>query len=395
MRWLRRRLPGVLLPALLLVSGTAFAADLAVRIIEPAPGLPVHGRVTVAAEVTGDAPVEKVLFFVDGSLAAEALVPPWERVVEVGQENADHEFRVVAYAASGDRAGATISTAAIAVDDAIDIELQQLYVTATRGGRRVLELNAEDFEVLDDGVSQKLVTFARGEVPITAVLLLDVSESMVGGRLDSALGGARAFIEGMRGLDEAKVVLFSDRLRRSVPFTAEKDVLVAALDGVTADGGTAVNDFLYMSLDLLDERQGRKVVVLFSDGADVHSALSMDTVVKKARTSSALVYWIHLQEAGGDEPPSFSSSWRDRDANADEFKMLEQAVNRSGGRAEILSSPEQIGPAFREIIAELREQYVLGFYPSRSRNDGSWHDVDVRVRGMGVRVRHRGGYLDN
>lgn len=384
-----------LLPALVVVFlASPLAAEVAVRIVEPSPGIPVHGRVTIAAEVTSGEPIEQVLFFVDGALAAEALVPPWERTVDVGEENADHEFRVVAYVASGDRASSTVSTAAIAVDDAIDIELRQLYVTALRSGGRVLELTAGDFQVFDDDVPQKLVTFARGEVPITAVLLLDVSESMVGERLSAALGGAQAFIDGMRDLDEAKVVLFSDRVRRAVPFTGDKARLSSALDNVVADGGTAVNDFLYMGLDLLDERHGRRVVVLFSDGADVHSALSMRTVVEKARTSTALIYWIHLQESGGDEPPSFTSSWRDQQANAAEFDLLAKAVERSGGRAEILTSANRIGPAFAEIMAELREQYVLGYYPSTSRHDGSWHEVDVRARGTGVKLRHRGGYYD-
>jgi Ca-activated chloride channel family protein len=277
----------------------------------------------------------------------------------------------------------------------LDLERQQLYVTVSRSGGRDLELSREDFQIVDNGETQRLVTFERGEVPMTAVVLLDASESMQGLRLPKALEGAKVFLRGLRELDQAMVLLFSDRLLRATSFASDPAVLTAALTGVTIQGGTAVNDHLYLALKHLEAQPGRPVVVLFSDGIDVHSALPMREVLWKLGRSQALLYWILLEgegKAGGD---TISSAWRNGEANKEEAALLRQAVEQSGGQVYPIARPEELVPAFAEILAELRDQYVLGYYPSSLRHDGSWHRVKVEAKPLGVRVRHRGGYVDD
>jgi VWFA-related protein len=89
------------------------------------------------------------------------------------------------------------------------------------------------------------------------------------------------------------------------------------------------------------------------------------------------------------------SSWRDEEMVADSLEALEQIVEESGGRALEVASVEDVGPAFAEILAELREQYALGYYPDPRRNDGSWRKVEVDLAGgRGLRVRTRAGYVD-
>ena len=140
----------------------------------------------------------------------------------------------------------------------------------------------------------------------------------------------------------------------------------------------------------------RFVHAVFSDGSDAHSALPMDEVLHKARTSQALIYWIYLIEEGEDPggAPQHFNAWRDIPAHEREFRTLRKTVGESGGRIEVVDSPDQLATAFAGILAELREQYVLGYYPSNRRNDGAWHNVRVRVRGDGLVVRARDGYLD-
>ena len=111
---------------------------------------------------------------------------------------------------------------------------------------------------------------------------------MQGERLEAVRRGAKAFLDGMKPADEAMLALFSDRLLRFTPFPSDKKALDASIAGTPAAGGTAVNDFLYLSLKLLDARQGQRVVVLFSDGSDVHSVLPASDVLWKARAGQSL-----------------------------------------------------------------------------------------------------------
>ena len=368
-----------------------------VAILQPGPFAPVFGAVEVELGVTAAEPVVRAELFVDDVRVAVLESPPWRVTVDVGEDNRPHRFRAVVHTASGGVGTMELETPAIRVDDVVDLPLRQLYVTVERSGERVTYLDRDAFTVIDDGDRQTLVTFESGDAPLTAVILVDSSESMAGERLAAALEGAQAFAGGMRSLDEAKVMLFSDRLLRSTPFTGDSDALGTALVGARADGGTALTDHFYAALKLLDGRQGRRVVVVLSDGSDVHSVLGMKDVLWKVRRSQAMVYWIELADQRTDAsglPTSFASSWRGAEENAAELETLRQVVGESGGRISTIGSIHQIDDAFSGILRELREQYVLGYYPTGATGDGEWRDVDVEVSGFGNRVRAREGYVD-
>lgn len=372
----------------LLFAGAA-GAQVAVRILSPAPDQPVFGPVEVKVGVQARERVERVEVFVNGKLVGSAKAPPFRVNVDVGDDNIRREFRAVAYTASGASGADSLVTVPVAIMDEMDLKLRALFVSVVRGGARDLNLGEGDFEIFDNGVKQDIVTFGRDELPLTAVLLLDTSESMREKELEAVRRGAKAFLDGMKSSDEAMLALFSDRLLRLTPFTSEKAALGANLAGVKSAGGTAVNDFLYLSLKALDMRQGQRVVVLFSDGSDVHSVLPAADVLWKARAGQSLIYWIQL----GGKHKSFTSSWRDYESNDREYENLEKAVKESGGRILPIERAEELESAFRNILQELRQQYALGYYPSNAKGDGSWHKIDVNVRGFG-RVRTREGYAD-
>ncbi len=382
--------------ALALSAAAATAQE--VVIVSPPEGLPLFGVVDVAVEVRSPSAVERVEFVVDGTLVEVDRSAPYRATADLGEANTEHRIRAVAYGAGGPIGEAALSSPRYGVDETLEVELRQLYVSLQRAGRSG-HLGRGDFEIIDDGKRQEIVTFELGDVPLTAVLLLDTSASMAGGRLGAALAGARVFVDGMQALDEAKVVLFADRVIRTTPFAGEPTVLEASLASGDPIGGTAVNDYLYASLKLLDTRQGRRVVVLFTDGVDVHSLLSAEEVLWKAQRSQAVIYWLFLQEAGEGKGPreadaAFNSAWRDYETNQREMSLLKQAIEQSGGRIEELASVDELDGAFAGILRELREQYVLGYYPSDRRHDGSWHRIEVNVTG-GTRVRTREGYVDD
>lgn len=408
-RFLPRFLPWFLswfLSCLCLQLGTATVVwgaeerqPITVSLDRPDPFETAFGPVEIEAVVVADEPLERVVFYVDGIVVGQLEEPPWLWHTDLGDDVSEHRFEVIAHGVSGDTGRGGLTTPGLRVDEELAVQLQQLYVTVSRNGQRVLGLAAEDFAIIDDRLRQEMVTFARGDIPFTAAVLVDASRSMAGDKLRSALRGAEAFFGGMQRLDEGNLLVFSDRILHASPFTTFADVLTAGLGQVEAQGGTSLNDHLYLALQQLEARQGRRVVILLSDGVDSHSVLSMSDVLLSARRSQALIYWLRLpyrqgQAVAEDSLPSLTTAWRNTASYRREYDLLRRTVTESGGRILTLGTLQEIEPAFNEILTELREQYVLGYYPSQVRGDGSWHRVQVRLRPEDVEVRSRDGYLD-
>lgn len=367
------------------------ADPILVWITSPSPDQALFGPALFAADVTSREELDRVDFLVNDRVVGSCTEPPYAVEIDLGERNVDRKFTVIAYGAWGGVGATTTTVSSLEIDENVEIALRQLYVTVEIDGERVLNLGREKFVVFDKGDRRRLITFERGDVPISAVLLLDASESMKGAPLQAALDGSRSFLSRMNALDQSMVVLFSDRTLGATRFTNDQQELMDGLQGAVASGGTALNDYLYSGLRLLDHVQGRRVVILLSDGADVLSALRMQDVLWKVRRSDALIYWIrHEENLSG----QFSSSWRDFEANEKEREGLERAIKESGGRILTIANLSQIELAFEEVMNELRAQYVLGYYPSRRARDGSWRPVRVSVDEPHVRVRFRAGYVD-
>lgn len=384
-------------PALLLALGLPVTAAVAfgargpeVAIVKPDVGDVAFGSITIEAEIyPPDAPIDRVEFYVDFRLIDVRKGPPWRIEADVGEANAEHHVEVVAHPAIGEPVSDRVTTRAIRVDSTLDVRLRQLYVTVTRDGGRVLDLERRDFQILDDRRPQRMVTFERGDVPFTAVLLVDASTSMTGGQLATAVAGARSFTGQMRPLDEAKLVLFSDRRLAETAFSNVGALFELGLSGLEAGDGTALNDALFLALQRLRLRQGRRVIVLLSDGVDVESVLSMGQVQQVARQSQAVVYWIRTGGRAGGE----LSIWRNEASSLREKELLAETVHESGGRVVEIDSIDGVGPAFADVLAELRGQYVLGYYPEPEPAPGAWRAVEVKVGRPGVNVRAPAGYL--
>jgi len=367
-------------------------APVPVTIIQPTSQQAVFGEIEIAAVVDTEAEIDRVEFFVNDRLVAQLVHPPYRALIDVGEENIDRVFRAVAYGAWGGRGFSTVETKPVEFVEEVEVALKQVYVTITRSGNPVTDLQPEDFTVIDNGDRRELVTFERGDVPLTAVLLVDASESMKKGYIEATSNGSRAFLTRMNPLDQAMLMLFCDRTLAATPFSQQTDELLRPLIGTPYVGGTALNDHLYAALKVLDRQQGRRVVILLSDGRDVLSTLRMEDVLWKVHRSDAVVYWIRLLKRGRG---SFSSAWRDFKENSREQDDLERAVKQSGGRIVALAGIDEIEGAFDDIMTELREQYVIGYYPVDRSNDGRWRPVKIKVDAFGAKVRYSTGYIDN
>ena len=392
-----RRWAGALIAGALLAGPVE--ASLFVEIRSPSPTTPIFDEVEILAIVLSADPVERGEFFLDAHHVGTVTSPPYRLVVDVGPENVHREFRVVAHTVTGESASAQVETVPLQIDLVHDATLQQLYVTVEdRAGRRVLDLPREAFSVTDMGRRQEIVSFERGDVPLTAALLVDASLSMRGEPLRKALRGAGVFLERMKPLDEAMLLLFSDRIVRATPFHGDATVLTSHLQGVEAESGTALNDHIYLALNRLEEHQGRRVAILLTDGIDVESTLRTEELVFLARRSQAMLYWLQLDRELAPTRIRHSSAWRTEEEHRREYRDLERLVEASGGRILPIESLDGVGPALEEIMSELRAQYVLGYYPAVQEGRGTWHPVRVSVSGGGLfgglRVRTTQGYLE-
>lgn len=394
---MRRPLRKLLPLSALLVSLAALAAaqgrQLSVTMISPTPGQPVFGETELRADVRGSR-IQRVEFYLDGLRVGVVENPPYRLLVDAGQENTEHNIEVVAYDAAGNTATASVRTGAIQSDMQVEVALRQLFVNVERNEQPVPNLQKEDFSLTDDGERHEIVTFARGDIPFTAVIAVDGSGSMSGDRLQTALDGARSFARSMKRLDECKLIVFTDRVLRETPFTSTPTILTLGLENLKAQGGTALNDTLYLALKRLQPRTGRKVVIVLSDGIDVDSVLSMERVQALARIDSVVVYWIQVQQGDYEIPAIFSSWWRDADQHQRELTLLRRTVNDSGGRILTVRDIKQVPQALARLLQELRDQYVIGYYPSKTRGSGAWHDLDVNVRSTGAKVRTQRGYVE-
>ena len=359
----------------------------------------------VEVELARPHDIDRVEVWLDGVLVADLAKGEVQIEVDFGQENRPARLEVRAFSGRELRGSDERRFTPIQVHEKVDLELQQIYVTVTDRGRRVLDLERGAFRIFDEGKRQDIVTFAHGNVAFTAVLLLDVSGSMRGLQLEHARAGAAAFVGGMLPHDEVMLLAFADRIRLATGFESGPAGLLARLEPLEAGEGTAVLDHLYLSLVRLERRQGRRVVILLSDGGDLHSGVAPQDLAELGRLSQALVYWVRLDPpsiASGSAGGSFAmqtrrfpmTSWRSARDSEKVFKELQNLVERSGGRVVPVTQGSDIERAFSEILSELREQYALGYYADPRHDDGRWRDVRTEIKNKRYRVRARSGYVD-
>ncbi len=387
------------LVALVYLGLAGGAGALEVHILSPAAE-PTFGRAEVVVEIgpTGEAEatVETVEVLLDGRLVERLDKPPYRLEVDFGQENVAHQLLARAIAGGRILGEATRVIPAIKVDEVIDLDLQQLYVTVTRGGAHAPNLQKKEFRITDRGKPQDIVTFETGNIPFTAVLLFDASGSMRGRNLRLALQGAHTFLNGLRKHDEASLMTFADRLLSQTPFGNTDNLFEEPLRQAKASDGTALLDHLYLALLRLEQRQGRRVLILLSDGWDLHSVIRPEQLRRLARLSQTIIYWIRPAENAPEGmhylPPL--SAWRSPQAGLRQRAKLGGIIKSSGGRTTTIESMGDVNLRLREILQELRQQYALGYYPDPTLNDGSWREVRIKLLSPGLQARTRDGYVD-
>jgi len=250
-------------------------------------------------------------------------------------------------------------------------------------GRLVTTLEQDDFSVSESGRVQPITQFARDRVPVSLALVLDISDSMRGPRMDDARAALLQFVDDLLDVeDEAAFLVFNHETRLLVGWTLDRAPLREALDGVRPTGGTAIYDAINHVLPMFaDRRHPRGAIVLVSDGADTASDTAVVDLKQQLGRSDVFLYGIAV------DSPNVRSAAR---INPQVFRELSA---QSGGYAEIVSSTKEIAPAAARIAEELNAQYMLGYTPT-TPGDGRYRSIRVTVGdGEGYTVRARRGVV--
>jgi VWFA-related protein len=384
----RRRILSSLL-LLLLAGGLCATALLAqdpqrrrgfsIEITQPANQEVVFGKTKIAAKVKIEDPglVDRVEFVVGDEVIFVDREPPYECYHDFGEAQRSWIIRVVAY----HKEGVTVSDASItrrlrfATIERVNRVI--LWVTATDGdGNLITDLTRDDFEVYEDDAQQNVIDFYREDRPITMAILLDTSGSMQE-KIKEVHRAAGSFVETLREEDRSLIIDFDDKVFLIQDLTNDHDALKEAIESTEPLGATAIYDALHAAYRKIGQIEGRKVVILLSDGEDTASQFGFKRVLEEAKTNNTMIFSIGLGIEGG----------------TPRREVLKEFSEVTGGRYFYVKKAGQLGDTYQRIAEELRAQYYLTYSTTNEDWDGHWIKIRVESKRPGVKIRARRGYF--
>jgi VWFA-related protein len=269
-----------------------------------------------------------------------------------------------------------------------DVEEVVLNCTVLEGSKLVPDLKKENFQVLEDGVKQALISFQHTDLPVSIALVVDNSGSMSRKR-PSVNKSALDLIAASNPQDEAFVVNFSDEAFIDQEFTSDVNKLRDGLSHIESRGGTALYDAVAASADKLvaDAKRPKQVLILITDGEDNASTLNLEQTIRRVQQlSGPVIYSIGL--LFGDEMSHAEVKQARR--------ALEMLSSETGGMAFFPKNIEQVDQIAAEVARDIRNQYTLGYHSTKPTTEPGFRRVEVTASGKGegkLTVRTRTGYF--
>jgi VWFA-related protein len=264
------------------------------------------------------------------------------------------------------------------------IELTTITATVVdKDGQFVTGLPRDVFEVYEDNQRQTITQFTNERVPVGLGVLLDISDSMFGARIQDARAAVDRFLfELLDPSDQFFLLAFNHQPHVLTTWTNTLNDVRGALERLKPQGGTAVYDAVVDALPILANRtRQRAAIVIISDGADTASTATLRDVRSALLRSDAFAYAIAI-DSPGRQPINTRVN----------PQALREITNETGGRTEVVHTSAELTSATARIADELNSQYVFG-YTSPKGADGQFHSIRVRIRGGEYRVRARNGYV--
>ena len=268
-------------------------------------------------------------------------------------------------------------------------------------GKYLLHLTQKDFRLYEENTQQEITNFASIEVPVNIVLMIDTSRSTKF-KIEDIQRAATTFVEQLRPTDRVLVVSFDDKVRVQSEFTSDRNTLKQAIAKTKTGTGTKLYEAVNLVMSQkLKAMQGRKAIVLFTDGVDTESKYgagkqSMFDVEKNEVIVYPIQYDTMADVAAILNGDNQSQKLISSQPTTEEFllatRYLRGLALRSGGRVHQAETLANVNEAFALIAEELRHQYSLGYYPSQEGRPGEFRRVRVEVMQPHRNVRARDGY---
>ncbi|HEY0874865.1 MAG TPA: VWA domain-containing protein [Vicinamibacterales bacterium] len=274
-------------------------------------------------------------------------------------------------------------------------------VAVTSGGTPVTGLTARNFELKDMDVKQQIEIVSFADVPISLLLVLDVSSSVTGDRLSQLKDAAGAAVDALRPGDQAALLTIRDRVTLEIGWTSDRTALRRHIDGMVARGWTALHDAVFSAIAFREDAVGRVLILIFSDGADTASWLDARRVIEAARQSDVVITAVSAMQrarpTGGREARDFFGldanlrRWFERDPTLFPYAFLQAIAGETGGTLLHVSNDKEIASAFENTVAAFKTRYLLTYTPEGVDRPG-WHPISVRLVGRRGEVTARRGY---
>ena len=275
----------------------------------------------------------------------------------------------------------------------VEVEKVRLVLVPTkvadRKGRIVRNLAREDFTLREDHIPQTIHFFSvEGATPVSIAFMLDVSGSMrMSGKLEAAKEAIRYFVDALRPQDRFALICFADeQVAWVTEFTSDRDRFLSRLAVQAGYGQTALHDAVAAAPGLVEASgDGKKAIVLITDGVDNASVITLDEAAEAARRASVPIYTIGFSSLPTDLVPEH----RELRTN---FQVLDLFSEETGATAYAVHDPDELKEAVARIDEELRFQYLIGYKPTRSRWDGRYRSIQLETRKSRYVVSTRRGY---
>jgi Ca-activated chloride channel family protein len=280
---------------------------------------------------------------------------------------------------------ATLALSAQDIPLRIDVKLVNVFVNVTDAtGAIVGGLTSDDFAISEDGRPQKIAFFERqSELPLNLTLAIDTSGSVKKDRAQETDAAHRFVHALMRPQDQMSLLEFATEVRELTPFTNKIARIDHGLDSLRGDYATALYDAIYLGADRLGKKDGRKVLVLVSDGGDTAKNTTYAQALEEALRNEVMIYSII-------DVPIEASAGRDLGGEHALITLAEQ----TGGKSFYVSEGG-LSKAFERVSEDLRTQYLLGYYPHHQEPGRTFHRLQVtvpRAASEAFNIRNRTGY---
>ena len=297
-------------------------------------------------------------------------------------------------AAAGQPSGSTLDSQDTRFHSGV--EVVRLSVTARDdSGGLIHDLTREEFEVYEDGQRQEIGPVGHHETPISVVVLIDKSGSMFGERLMHAKDGVIAFVRALKKADEALMIAFSDSVDALGGFGINARTIERAVEGIEAGGGTRLYDAVIEGARAIagPDRKEKRALLLLSDGADTASVAKLDEAIEAVRRAAVPVYAIAVEYGEESRPARPGDAlWRQL-RGPGEVTPIRRLTDGTGGWTYSIEAAKRCKEICVRVADELRNQYLLGYYPLNADRDGRWRSIEVRTTRPGVTLTTRNGYF--